>query len=347
MCNISGYAGTENAAPILIEMLKKQEYFDGGLSTGIATIDDVGNLYYAKVFGNVDDLIAKTDVLNFPDKVGIIHSRPDDNFIEHASPIMCENEKTAILVNGNMCKDERLVAQRNELINMFLDMGVEFDTTRHMRPCSYPVLDDGRHISYIELFAKYIEHLKHEGYSDYAQRMSIASTRIFSDLVYTMVTANSPGNIYVSRITRAMNIMKTPDACYLSTSQIAFPKEENIEYMQSLPQIVTCVVNKDGFTVSDYPIGGGTVVDFTTEEYKEIENDLRQKLMEKSIPLAYLGGGIMVANASPDRFPPNVKAVYDALWQFEKEGILKKELGDISLPWLGDDRIIKTIYFSI
>ena len=53
MCNISGYAGNKQAAPILVEMLKKQEYFDGGLSTGIATIDDEGNLYYAKVFGSV------------------------------------------------------------------------------------------------------------------------------------------------------------------------------------------------------------------------------------------------------------------------------------------------------
>lgn len=345
MCNISGYAGTKQAAPILIEMLKKQEFFDGGLSTGIVTIHE-GKLYYAKVFGSVDDLIKKTDALNFPGTVGVIHSRPDDNFIEHASPILCENENTAVVVNGNMCNDERLVARREKLINMFLEMGVEFDTARVMGKTSYPTLPDGRHISYIELYMKYVEYLKSQGYSDYAQRMSMASTEIFSDLVFVLVTANSPDNIYVSRISRPMNIMKTEDSTYLSTSQIAFPKEKNIEYMKSLPQMETCIVNKDGFTVSPYPIGGGTVVDFTPEEYKEITEDLRQKLMAKPTPLSRLGGGIMVANASPDRFRPNVKATYDALWQFQQEGILKSYVDDNTFPWM-PGRVVKSTYFYI
>ena len=50
MCIIAGYSGNQNAAPILIEMMKKEEYIDGGLSTGIATIHE-GKLYYAKAKG--------------------------------------------------------------------------------------------------------------------------------------------------------------------------------------------------------------------------------------------------------------------------------------------------------
>ena len=38
MCNIAGYAGKENAAPKLLEMLRRQQAFDGGACTGIATI---------------------------------------------------------------------------------------------------------------------------------------------------------------------------------------------------------------------------------------------------------------------------------------------------------------------
>ena len=37
MCNISGYIGNQQAAPILIEMLRKQEGFCGGYYTGIVT----------------------------------------------------------------------------------------------------------------------------------------------------------------------------------------------------------------------------------------------------------------------------------------------------------------------
>ena len=39
MCVIAGYAGGRRAAPILIEMLKKVEYFDGGMATGIAYLN--------------------------------------------------------------------------------------------------------------------------------------------------------------------------------------------------------------------------------------------------------------------------------------------------------------------
>ena len=60
MCIIAGYTGKRAAAPILIEMLKKTEYIDGGLSTGIATIHK-GKLYMRKVVGDVDTLLRETD----------------------------------------------------------------------------------------------------------------------------------------------------------------------------------------------------------------------------------------------------------------------------------------------
>ncbi len=40
MCNIAGYIGNKQAAPILLEMLRKQQSFDGGFSVGIATIHE-------------------------------------------------------------------------------------------------------------------------------------------------------------------------------------------------------------------------------------------------------------------------------------------------------------------
>ena len=51
MCVIAGYAGNRPAAPILVDMLRKEQFFDGGLSTGIATIHE-GKLYTAKVLGD-------------------------------------------------------------------------------------------------------------------------------------------------------------------------------------------------------------------------------------------------------------------------------------------------------
>ena len=45
MCNIAGYVGNQPAAPILLEMLRKQEGLAGGYYTGIATIHE-GKMYY-------------------------------------------------------------------------------------------------------------------------------------------------------------------------------------------------------------------------------------------------------------------------------------------------------------
>ena len=56
MCNIAGYAGNQQAAPILLEMLRRQELYDGDMSTGIATIHE-GKLYSRKIVGNVDDFL--------------------------------------------------------------------------------------------------------------------------------------------------------------------------------------------------------------------------------------------------------------------------------------------------
>ena len=69
MCNIAGYLGEKNAAPILLEMLRRQAPFDGDMSTGIATVHE-GKLYYRKIVGDVDRLIRETDVLSLPGTVG-------------------------------------------------------------------------------------------------------------------------------------------------------------------------------------------------------------------------------------------------------------------------------------
>ena len=62
--------------------------------------------------------------------------------------------------------------------------------------------------------------------------------------------------------------------------------------------------------------------------------------------MAGMGGGIFVANTSPDKFRPNVQAVYDALWQFKKEGILESYIDEIVLPWL-PGREVKNAHFYI
>ena len=74
MCNIAGYIGTKQAAPILIEMIRAQEGLNAGFYTGIATLHE-GRIHYRKLVGNLDDLLSKTDAASLPGNIGIIHSR--------------------------------------------------------------------------------------------------------------------------------------------------------------------------------------------------------------------------------------------------------------------------------
>ena len=70
MCNIAGYVGSRPAAPILLDMIRNQEGLDGGFYTGIATIHE-GRIYYAKLTGDLDRLLALTDAASLPGTVGI------------------------------------------------------------------------------------------------------------------------------------------------------------------------------------------------------------------------------------------------------------------------------------
>ncbi|MBE7051087.1 MAG: hypothetical protein E7395_00760 [Ruminococcaceae bacterium] len=346
MCNIAGYAGEKRAAPILIEMIKRQQYFDGGLSTGIATIHN-GKLYSAKILGDADDLIQKTDALSLPGTIGIIHSRPDNDFIQNAHPFLCENKQTAIVENGNACKDEAVLSERSRVVNLLLDNGFVFDSAVVKEKSTNPQLNDGRYVSYDEVYAKYIEYLRKENSLTYPRAMAKASSDLFSDSVYLMLSANSPDNIYVSRMTRPMNIMKADGECYISTSQMAFPELDNAEYIKTLPHMKICVVTKDGYAETDNMITTGTVTDYIPEEFADIKEALRRKLQKAPSSMDGMGGGITVSNVSPHNFRPHVKVIYDALWELHKEGVLKTEIRTSSLSWLPESIKVKRTFFSV
>ena len=92
MCNIAGYAGNQPAAPILIEMLRKQAYYDGDMSTGIATIHE-GKLYYKKLVGNVEHFLENVDLSELPGTIGIAHTRPSGSLQGIANhPVMTMDE---------------------------------------------------------------------------------------------------------------------------------------------------------------------------------------------------------------------------------------------------------------
>ena len=115
MCGIVGYTGSQEAAPILLEGLKKLEY-RGYDSAGIAVLND-NLIAVSKVTGRSANLCERTaDGKNCPGTVGIGHTRwathgaPTDT---NAHPHMSNDGKFAVVHNGII---ENYIALREELI---------------------------------------------------------------------------------------------------------------------------------------------------------------------------------------------------------------------------------------
>ena len=159
MCNISGYIGNRQAAPILIDMIKRQSGFCGGYYTGIITIHE-GKLYTAKVVGDVDRLLAETDALNFPGTCGLIHSRSKSGGdVHHAHPFVSQDGNLAMVLNGGVVRYAPVYDGAGAAKELY-DLGVHFDTeTEHSEAMKgHCILPNGNCVHNSEVICHYTDH---------------------------------------------------------------------------------------------------------------------------------------------------------------------------------------------
>ena len=102
MCGLVGFTGTQSAAPILLDGLKKLEY-RGYDSAGIAVMND-HRITVSKVTGRIANLCEKTrDGEAVPGTTGIGHTRwathgaPTE---ENAHPHLSNDGRFAVVHNG-------------------------------------------------------------------------------------------------------------------------------------------------------------------------------------------------------------------------------------------------------
>jgi len=127
MCGIVGFTGEQNAAPILLDGLKKLEY-RGYDSAGLAIMDH-GRISVSKVSGRISNLCGKThDGADLPGFAGIGHTRwathgaPTE---ENAHPHLSNDGKLAVVHNGII---ENYMSLREELIGDGYHFDSETDT---------------------------------------------------------------------------------------------------------------------------------------------------------------------------------------------------------------------------
>lgn len=174
MCGIVGYTGSQNAAPVLLEGLKKLEY-RGYDSAGLAVIQ--GNtIQISKVTGRIANLCEKTqDGRLTPGTTGIGHTR----WATHGAP-------TDTNAHPHASNDGRFAVVHNGIIENYVELRRE-------------LTEKGYHFE-SETDTEVIVHLVEMYYrGDFKQAVMKASNRLQGSYALGIVCSDEPDRIFVVR----------------------------------------------------------------------------------------------------------------------------------------------------
>ena len=328
MCNIAGYAGGRPAAPILLEILRRQEPFDGNMSTGVATIHE-GKLHYRKMVGSVADLIKNTDVLDLPGTIGIAHTRPAANpDLPPMHPNISRDGTMALVTNGTT-PITKYSPGWSEAVNMLDAEGYRF-VHEGESDSPHPVRKrTGNHVSPAEARVYLVEHYMARG-KTVTEALALACAHMYSDNVTVLISESHPDSIFALRTTRAMTAVMEKGETYLSTSRFGLP-EELAEKAFDLPLFYACEIGRNGIQITADKMDAEPVADMTPYTYAEGYRRIEQLLLSEEAPCNY-DKLELTLNEMRDLWSgehtcvQHARLVYDLLWQFEKEGRLKREM---------------------
>lgn len=253
MCNIAGYVGTERAAPILIEMLRRQEGLNAGYYTGIATIH-AGKIHYAKLTGDLDRLIAETNAAELPGTIGIIHGRTESGGGDAWShPFLSFGAdgapSIAYVANGSA----GIFAPRNEefcrLAETLIAQGYAMSSQVYDAQ-GYQTLSDGSSVHMSDVMCQLIRKNLDTGKTTEAA-MTDAFCAMPSEIVGLLLSLAEPDCITWSRINMPMMIGFAPHGAYLASASLAFPDDAGEP--QLLPACASGQVWRDRCSVVPYP----------------------------------------------------------------------------------------------
>ena len=319
MCNIAGYVGTKQAAPILVEMLKKQEGLAGGYYTGIVTYHE-GTFYSYKLTGDTQKLLDTFDVLNMPGTIGLIHSRSKSGGgDEWAHPFVGRDKEGHVLnyyvANGSTGYFKYLDAENNRLAQELEDEGYRYDSKVFIESDRYQTLRDGGKVHMSDVKAQEIARCMAQGMNA-AAAMEACYCRVPSELVGLMLMAHTPSAIAYAATNMPMTVAKADHGMYLASAAVAMP--EDARYVQQLPVHASGYVYADRFemipfkqTTAELPEIDANVL---CKAYKIIENELSTG--EKS----YKELRVAVKPIFGEGFAPTTRTVYEVLYAMKKEG---------------------------
>ena len=289
MCNIAGYVGTKRAAPILIEMMLREEGYNGGFYTGLATIHN-GELYHAKQTGNTKHLIENTNAQELPGTVGIMHSRTNDGggdawahpFIGYRG----EHAALAYVANGAAGFFTPRLPEYSRKIEILLEQGYRMAKLPHTENKPYQVLSDGTHVHMSDAMCQLILRNMDRG-SDTVSAMAEAFCEMPAEVVALTVTPECPNRIQWARINTPMYVGFAEHGAYLASTPLAFPDDVRTE-PQLLPACAAGTVCWSSFSAEPFREAPARVAPLDAEIRKTAYDFACRILGEESIRFADL-----------------------------------------------------------
>lgn len=228
MCNIAGYVGSRRAAPIIMEMLRREEGFAGGYYSGLATMCE-GKIFSEKLTGDVTRLTSTTRALECEGKIGIAHSRSrSGGGDEWAHPFIGLRDgeaRIAYVANGSLgCFAERL-PEFSDLTLRLAEEGYTFlSRTFGVETKRYPTLADGSAVHMSDTMCQLILRNLDRG-MDSVAAMEAAFCEMPSEIVGLLLNLSEPDSIAFSRINMPMFLAFAEHGAYLASTPIAFPED--------------------------------------------------------------------------------------------------------------------------
>lgn len=227
MCVIAGYLGTETAAPILLEMLRREEGLAGGFYTGIVTIHE-GVLHHAKVVGDVETLIRTTPALQLPGTIGLAHSRtPSGGGQAWAHPFIDAFEKLAYIANG--ARGPYSEVDFVGAAKILLKRGYRFSSAQKGgQVAKYPMISDDTCVHFSDIHCQAIA-ARYEDLPDGPLRFVHAASQIYQKLPGSIVGLSlhreCPDEIVGMRHNKPMEVGRLRDGSYVvASATLAFPE---------------------------------------------------------------------------------------------------------------------------
>lgn len=248
MCVLAAYLGPDPAAPILLDMLAREEGLGGGYYTGLATIHE-GQLHHEKIVGDVARLRRETNAEGLPGTIGIAHSRtPSGGDREWAHPFISNDGDIAYVANGAMGVFEVQAdeAPGKTFGDVLLEKGYHYRSGTADAVGGYPVLANGECVHFSETMSLLIEDHVRAGH-DLLHAAARAYQQWPAEIVGMAISARDPSHITAMRINQPLVIGRSPDAVYAATTSLAFPP--GVDWTMTIPGLSAARIGTDDLEV--------------------------------------------------------------------------------------------------